>query len=586
MSTGLLILIILLALLLALCIILYFYFIKKGAFFLVSVITITVWFLNASLTVIFPYDYAISKSWQDANNSNTSSPDYNETAVNITKHLLEEQQQVVYYIYTFIYWIIFILSWIILPVLKEYEHRGELTIRERFYASIKSNIMFYVYVIIAVVVMFVVFFIFIFAGKIKFSSHFTGKNVYMTVIDCSNLYGLLFIIVLMGYSFVKGPKKIYGHYNIKKRIKYLEYSAERISSNLDMAKQNLKKQGLILMATLDNVKYNRDEYENKDNSIIVYEKEMNAILKALKHKNEYFVNIENVVNKEKELKTKNDLVKLNTVIRFNQNCIVLFTCRLDEIYEEWYTLQSVVHLQNKTQRDDSLLSDFIPKNISKCKQVYYTSLRPILVIILIILLVIASSVVVLGECTIAFESINLFIPGLILNFIANEIWGYFILLPPILFMFYCCSYGLFRLKIAKDFGIYGNKKTTSFSILFISKFFCTIGFALVVNFGVIIKFPNTVLDTNFGLNFSEDLPFKIVAKYLPLLIPVICVIMMMNVYDKIVRCFGGKTFEGEEDVEGNETVEGKEKLMEMHKSKSGDVGIVNDVEEIEHNYIT
>ena len=581
MSTGLLILIILLALLLVLCIVLYYYFIKKGGFFLVSVITITVWFLNASLTVIFPYDYAISKSWHDLNSTNASSSDYNATVVNTTMLHLEEQQRIVYYLYTFIYWIIFIISWIILPVLKEYEKRGELTVHERFRAAVKSNIMFYVYVIIAVVVILVVFFIFIFAGKIRFTTHFNGKNLYMTVIDCSNLYGLLFIIVLMGYSFVKGPKKIYGHYNIKKRIKYLEYNAERISNNLDKAKQNLKKQGLILMATLDNVKYNRDEYENKNNSVIVYEKEMNAILKSLRHKNEYFVNIDNVVNKEKELRTKNDLAKLNTVIRFNQNCIVLFTCRLDEIYEEWYTLQSVVHLQNKAQRDDSLLTDFIPKNISKCTQVYYTSLRPIFVIILIVLLVIASSIIVLGECTIVFESLNLFIPGLMLHFIKSEVWVYFILLPPILFMFYCCSYGLFRLKIAKDFGIYGNKKTTSFSILFISKFFCTIGFALVVNFGIIIKFPHTVLDTNFGLNFSEDLPFKLVAKYVPLLIPVICVIMMMNVYEKIVKCLGGKTFEAEEDVEGcNETVEGKEKLMEMHKSKHGDVGIVTDVEEI------
>ena len=143
MSTGLLILIILLALLLVLCIVLYYYFIKKGVFFLVSVITITVWFLNASLTVIFPYDYAISKSWQELNATNTSSPSYNATTVNTTKQHLEEQQRIVYYLYTFIYWIIFILSWIILPVLKEYEKRGELTVRERFRAAVKSNIMLY-----------------------------------------------------------------------------------------------------------------------------------------------------------------------------------------------------------------------------------------------------------------------------------------------------------------------------------------------------------------------------------------------------------------------------------------------------------
>ena len=488
---------------------------------------------------------------------------------------MTDNQGIVKIFYTIIYWSIMVISWVALPVLKEYERRGELTVKERFLAAVKSNIMFYVYCGIAGLVVIVIFVILILMGKIKFSLGEEGISLYNTVIDCSNLYGLSFIVVLMGYSFVKSPKKLYAQVNTNKRIKYLEFRAMKLYEKLEKAKKDLIKQGKIIMSTLDYIHYGTGMSDESKDSLAEYEDEIKSILKEVKNKYYYMINLGETINEEKELKTKKEIVALHAAIKVNQNCIMLFNSRLEELYEEWYTLQSVssynklIERTSSTRRSASVYldKDFAPKDISNFMQKYYISIRPKLILLLMGILVLCSLMVILGECTLSFNPI-IFVPNFILQNVENEIPTYLIILPPLSFMLYECGYGLFRLRISKDFGIYGNRKTSSFSILFISNFFCTVGFALTVHFGKLINCPDTVINTYFGLKFvTVNSPFKTVALYLPILIPVISLIMLLDIYGRVVRCFGGKTFD-EDDFDGSETGNvGQETLMKIHKEK-------------------
>jgi hypothetical protein len=100
-----------------------------------------------------------------------------------------------------------------------------------------------------------------------------------------------------------------------------------------------------------------------------------------------------------------------------------------------------------------------------------------------------------------------------------------------------------------------------------------VGFALTVHFGALINCPDTVLNTYFGLKFAnESSPFKTAALYLPILIPVICFIMLLDIYNRVVKCCGGKTFD-EDDFDGDETGSvGQETLMKIHKEKMTNKG--------------
>ena len=599
MSIGLLALLILLLVLFVGCVGFYMFYIKRGTLVLVAIMTIGVWFLNFSLAIIFPFDVSVTKQFMYANDTlNAANATLNTTNAtlnpNVTVNLSEAERanltsikdemqgyrDIVYIMYTIIYWAIMVISWVTLPVLKEYERRGELTVKERFNAAVKANIMFYVYCGLAGLVVIIIAVVLIVTGKITFTIEKEGLSLYTTVIDASNLYGLSFIVVLMGYSFVKSPKKIFMHYNMKKRIKYLEFRATKIYEKLEKTKKDLIKQGKILMATLDNLHYGTGMSDESKDSLTEYEDEIKRILKEVKNKYYYFINLGETINEEKEVKTKKELVTLHAAIKVNQNCIVLFNCRLEEIYDEWYTLQSVSSYNKLIERSSSsnrsgsvyLDKDFAPKDISNCMQKFYISIRPKLVLLLIGLLVICSIIVILGECTLSFKTI-IFIPSFILQKIDSELGTYLVIIPPLFFMLYECGYGLFRLRISKDFGIYGNKKTTSFSILFVSNFFCTVGFALTVHFGALINCPDTVLNTYFGLKFANaNSPFKTAALYLPILIPVICFIMLLDIYNRVVKCCGGKTFD-EDDFDGDETGSvGQETLMKIHKEKMTNKG--------------
>jgi hypothetical protein len=60
------------------------------------------------------------------------------------------------YGYQITYWVIFILSWFIIPIMKEYECSGEFTVSEKLKQSLRSNLKFFI--IVGVVGLFGVFY--------------------------------------------------------------------------------------------------------------------------------------------------------------------------------------------------------------------------------------------------------------------------------------------------------------------------------------------------------------------------------------------------------------------------------------------
>lgn len=47
-------------------------------------------------------------------------------------------------IYVFLYWFIYVLSWVVIPLAQEYEAAGDFTFKERFKKAVKRNVYFYI----------------------------------------------------------------------------------------------------------------------------------------------------------------------------------------------------------------------------------------------------------------------------------------------------------------------------------------------------------------------------------------------------------------------------------------------------------
>lgn len=102
--------------------VLFYKYAKQEVSVIVKIVTIIVWYFSFVTVFIIPNDISVIKD-------NPESESKNEIIA-------------LRMIYRIVYWTIFILSWIVLPLLTEYEASGQFTPSARFKESIKKNMIF------------------------------------------------------------------------------------------------------------------------------------------------------------------------------------------------------------------------------------------------------------------------------------------------------------------------------------------------------------------------------------------------------------------------------------------------------------
>lgn len=153
------------------CVYLVNYYANKEVSLHVKVWSVITWVLNFGLALLVPEDVFVTL------NKETHSQ---------YGHLLGSQ-------YVILYWLVYVLTWTIIPVLQEWEDAGDLESRDRLRRSLKINGMFYLVLLgIAVVALLVIFFLGI------------GKDMGLVIfLKClATMWGMLLLMILMGYSLV------------------------------------------------------------------------------------------------------------------------------------------------------------------------------------------------------------------------------------------------------------------------------------------------------------------------------------------------------------------------------------------------
>ena len=133
MESWLIVLIIESLLCLFISILLYYYFIRKDTNYAVSINTVLIWFLTFILIVLLPYDIYFSKS-KNIKDDYEKNKNYIDNGINIITTL-----------YSIDYWILFIVSWIVSPIITSYEDSGYFTFKQKIKDSIIRNLLFFIF---------------------------------------------------------------------------------------------------------------------------------------------------------------------------------------------------------------------------------------------------------------------------------------------------------------------------------------------------------------------------------------------------------------------------------------------------------
>lgn len=553
-------------------IILYFYYIKKNANLLANLISILIWFCSFVLIILLTYDI-----------SNNNIEQNNKLLFNILT-----------YSYKSIYWIIFINAWIFLPLLTDYELSGELTIKNKFKASIRSNLIFYSVIFIIAFVGGIIF-------LINYYSYFNNfKAILGFFIEISNMFGLLLVMLLLGFSLAKVSKDIYRYYDINNNISFIEWNQANFDDDLIMAQSelidNLYKLQTTVFQLKNSSKYNLDE-------LIPYTKEIIKIYDDLIKKLDFYgINLNLNKMNSNYIQTLKEFTNVNYQIK--KNCGIIEANNYKKItnYKKWLKLKSAVVLYydkvNINNNDDDIRSNlnhkphhknnFIPLALKKYQILYYIKIRPILILIIFFFSILFATLTLISETILFTKSFgyNINPLGYIIKlFNKNVFLSHLSIVCPIIYIYFMCFYTIFNFKLSGYFGMYGNRHTDITTILYLNNIMTKIVFSICIN--VIQCYPiednqETIFTNNFfnhmylkDFKKDDELFWEKLYKYFNFFCPIILfILVLLNYYNVFGKCFnliGISTFSVYNEEREQQIETGREDLYKMTKNLGYDL---------------
>ena len=556
-------------------IIIYFY-VRKGTNPIVILSAIFSWFLNFFMVGLLPYDICLTNKLK--------------TNSELTKSDMTTSQ-IIKLFYNLIYWLIFFCSWILLPILKKYESCGEFTKWDKFIYSVRSNLILYGILLLICIVLFLWAYIKLEQDQLSFFRN----NIY----NFNYIYGLSIVLLLLSYSLIKLPIKIYEKINYLKTIQYYEYSAKNINDKLTVVKTDLEENGYLLLSTIEDSKIVQEMRDDnilsdskKSKSVFNYQKYMKEKFDYL-YKNSKVFDIEIKKNsfgsKEEPIRDPKKLVQLNKKIINGEWDNLRLQCQIQKLYSKWCLLKSILVLGKKNKyisskynkigqdKSEQIIIDkndesFITlSNISSFKVWYYLKIRKTLIFLLTIILFAFGGIIFISEITISL-SINLSLFGFLIKSVTNVLILHLVLLVQIIYLFGMSMYTLFKLKISGYYGMYSHRQTDSASLMFFSENLCSIIFPLCLNVIMMINpgknKEKTILENIFGIDVRNKV-FLIFNNFSPLILILFLLINGFNVFTRLGKCFGIDDFDIKSEKRDNDIEEGHELLMNLNRKNMG-----------------
>ena len=554
---------------LILTILLYLYYVRKGTNIVVSLISIFTWFLTFVLVILLPFDLTYSQNYSKLETKKKEKALNEEENRMFNK--LNDNLEIISNLYAFDYWFIFILSWIIIPIIQEYEKSGYFDTKSKLKDAIKSNILFFGISFILGIILY------IFIG-IKFGiwSPITLMNIGKGISIC---WGLLQVFFFMGFSIIKLPKDLYSHYKYTNEEKYLEWKISELNDNLIDLKFRFNKH----YNKLKNIKGMIDKSSNSP--LLPYKKNINELYSYLEKNNTLYDNVSFSKEDIKIINNEKDLIKLNKKIKREVIDFQRTNFLQKEIYQKWLLIVSIRKLkyekkksnENEVQNEDineSLKPD-LDKNMQfmelNCiSKYYYLYIRQIFIIFLIGIIILIELLIIFLEIIACFE-IELDLYGWIFYDEKKRLLSHFISISQVLFLFFLCFYSLFQMKISFLCRMYGNRQTDSLSILFISNIMCNIGFPICINFSQISKNNSSKIYLIYGAGKLGNTKhegkqvYDMIIRFFPFELFLLIGLNFFNVFNKIGDCMGFNSFTIKNEDTNKNIDDGKNALVKMNK---------------------
>lgn len=490
------------------------------------------WFFPFSIVLVLPLDVSSSiyRGLTDEEKLNTKPP------------IGYQSEEFFTIFWNITYWISYVFTWLVLPLLSGYILSGHFTPLKKFKDSIFQNIIFYG-VLGGIGVIFVIY--------IAIARQMTGKALIAFLMAMSNAWGLLLCIVFLGYGLVDIPRLFWRESDLSWIRNYYQFKAPKLKDATLTANEELQKvtkeifkisnsvdsrhplrpyiEKLIELCPINNDS-NGNTYDENDSinsaSISINDlallnyKLKYAILSNYRCDKQYKRLIKKALDIEDILDNKN-----------NPNKMIEFPSTTNTNTESNINSNS-----NVTTNSSSMLT----KLKNKLAWRWYFNIRPYILLGFSLIFILLSISIIWSEVTFQLYNSNISLFYIYLKY--SKYFSYlffeFIMFALLVYMSVCTYTSLFKLQLFEYYRLFPHHYTDDNSLVFCAAYLCRLIFPLCYNFLNLTGDTQSAFTKIMGKMDLVPLLGKEFNGYVPIMIIVFVFITFFNIHGKFLKNFG------------------------------------------------
>ncbi|KAL0248819.1 hypothetical protein GEMRC1_004053 [Eukaryota sp. GEM-RC1] len=490
---------------------------------------------SGSIVVLIPFDLELS-NYNDCINEHPTHPEKCVTpSLNIPLSALSLTWKL-------IYWITFFLVWVFMPFVTNFSRAAEFKLSERIVTAIKTSLRFYL--ILGSLSLSGIIYLFISVG-ISFN------GIVSLCMSLANLWGLILLVLLCGHGLVNFPRSLWRKSNYEREVKFAEFSASAVYSDLEQSKNKLSE-------TLSKVTKVATQVPPRNPLYHYLSKVISKCPLSAYQNSTSLLNI-GKGNGLGGADISYELVcSLHKEVIMRTSSLRIHEARWMNLVKKYSTLKTLLSV--KRQRQEVGRKPLVSGNQGAVKRSIWIEIRPWFFKFLSIVLSLFSGLLLFSEISLVSDYITSPI-SLFMEAVDSAIIHSVLIMMPVGYMLMCGFYSLANVRKGKDYAVL-KKLTAPWSGIFLSGFMLRIVFPLCYNFLNILKVDNTAFIAMFGP--MRDLPLLGVTlnTWLPVAIVGTCFLVFFECFSSVLRVFGVNTFNHDEvNEDPNLLVEGRALLM-------------------------
>ncbi|XP_031558370.1 G-protein coupled receptor-associated protein LMBRD2-like [Actinia tenebrosa] len=477
-----------------------------------------------------------------------------------------------------VYWSSQILSWIILPIMQSYSYAGDFTVRGKIKTALFENAIWYG----SYIVIFLILLVYVIARP---DLQLDGTKLVIICITASNTWGLLLLVMLMGYGLVEIPRNVWNSAKLEYKLAHAYFKVSKLSVEREEAEEQLADVLEEVRKASENIRYKDPLRECID---IIIKKCPESSESLFSKGTDDYVDYDDYL-KESGQKIVNTYSEKALVKLHRRVIVVTQTARRTQCQYNAELDQAFEHedvMKNSSNTDRTFKSSFKkPSNyccsIGPVFEWYWKIwISPILLRILAIILCLLSLALVWSEVTFFNTKPILSLCAIFINAVGAGYFYFYVELVSffiIAYMCVCSYYTVFRMRIFNYYYFAPNHHTDPYSLLFSGLILCRLTYALSLNFLAMLHLDGHVT----GANDKEESSFttfmghmdvlsfisKGVNLYYPMCVLLVCLATYFSLGTRCLNILGFQTFIIEDDMSTEYVNEGKDIVRRERRRK-------------------